>query len=64
MIETLFGKLSEQRPDIVCDVREMNLASQLFLKWCDFHCSDILKEHYDNGEAAYRFRYNLFGLEE
>lgn len=64
MLKKLFGKLCEKRPDIVIDVREENLECQLFLKANDFNCREILKDHYDNGESAYRFRYNLFGLDE
>lgn len=64
LIEKLFSQLSERRPDIVIDVRETNKDAQLFLKFCDFTCTSILKEHFDNGESAYRFRYNLFGMDE
>lgn len=64
LLNKLIGKLSEKRPDIVVDVREENVDCQMFLKRNDFTCREILKEHYDNGETAYRFRYNLFGLDE
>lgn len=57
----LYQKLSDKRSEIVVDVRESNVDCQMFLKANDFKCREILKEHYDNGESAYRFRYNLFG---
>jgi ribosomal-protein-alanine N-acetyltransferase len=64
LLKRVFGKLTENRQSITADVWECNLDCQMFLKSNDFTCREILKEHYDNGEAAYRFRYNLFGLDE
>lgn len=57
----LMKRLSEKRPNISIECRESNLGAQLFFKHCDLECEKILRSHYDNGEDAYCFRYNLFG---
>lgn len=58
MIQRLKSKLSQQRRRMLTTlVRESNLDAQLFFKACGFLAESILPEHYDNGEAAYLFRY-------
>ncbi len=63
-VSYLMRQLSEKRQNIVTECRESNLFAQLFFKHCDFDCKAILKNYYDNGENAYRFRYNLYGKDE
>lgn len=59
MIEKLVGKLSaNRRRRIEVEVRETNLAAQLFFKACEFRAVGVLKGHYENDEThedAYLF---------
>ncbi len=61
MINKLIGKLSPQRRrQLVCEVRESNLAAQLFFKALGFRCTDIVRGFYDDTpEDAYVMRYRL-----
>jgi [ribosomal protein S18]-alanine N-acetyltransferase len=55
MIEKLMSKLSQQRrTKISLEVRETNLAAQLFFKNMGFVCVSLLKDYYDDTtEDAY-----------
>ena len=55
MIEKLFGKLShERRNRISLEVRETNLAAQLFFQNLGFVATSVLRDHYDDTtEDAY-----------
>lgn len=61
MIQKLVGKLSTQRRTrIVLEVRETNLAAQLFFQKCTFRAVTVLRDFYeDSPEDAYvmQFRY-------
>ena len=61
MIEKLIGKLSSQRRNrILLEVRETNLAAQLFFRSSGFRAVSVLREFYeDTPEDAYlmQFRY-------
>jgi ribosomal-protein-alanine N-acetyltransferase len=62
MIEKLLGKLSSQRRvRITLEVRETNLAAQLFFKAAGFRAVTVLRAYYeDSPEDAYlmQFRYS------
>ena len=55
MVEKLVGKLSVQRRNrISLEVRETNLAAQLFFRSLGFVATDVLRDHYDDTtEDAY-----------
>ncbi|RLT11063.1 MAG: ribosomal-protein-alanine N-acetyltransferase RimI, partial [Planctomycetota bacterium] len=59
--EKLVDKLSQQRrQEIVLEVRESNLAAQLFFKKMGFKAVLVLRSHYDDtDEAAYVMRFAL-----
>jgi [ribosomal protein S18]-alanine N-acetyltransferase len=61
MIEKLIGKLSSQRRNrVLLEVRETNLAAQLFFRSSGFRAVSVLREFYeDTPEDAYlmQFRY-------
>ncbi len=59
MIEKLAGKLSHQRRDhILLEVRETNLAAQLFFRNLGFRATTVLRDFYDDTtEDAYLMRY-------
>lgn len=61
MVQKLISKLSTQRRTrIVLEVRETNLAAQLFFKKCAFRAVSVLRDFYtDTTEDAYlmQFRY-------
>jgi ribosomal-protein-alanine N-acetyltransferase len=61
MIDKLFGKLTPQRrKSITVEVRETNLAAQLFLKSMGFLCIDSIAASYiGTEEDSYLFRYAL-----
>jgi ribosomal-protein-alanine N-acetyltransferase len=60
MLSKLIGKLSHQRRTrISLEIRETNLAAQLFFKNSGFVCVSLLKDHYDDTtEDAYVMHYN------
>lgn len=68
MVFYLVGKLSfGRRTRIVLEVRETNLAAQLFFRDVGFRAVSVLRDHYDDtAEDAYvmRFRYRAAGAEE
>ncbi len=55
MVQKLVGKLSQQRRNrVVLEVRETNLAAQLFFKTCGFKAVSVLRDYYDDAtEDAY-----------
>ncbi|MCA9267862.1 MAG: ribosomal protein S18-alanine N-acetyltransferase [Planctomycetales bacterium] len=59
MIEKLSNKLSHQRRDrILLEVRETNLAAQLFFKSVGFRAVSVLRDFYDDTtEDAYLMEY-------
>ncbi len=63
MAAKLIGKLSShRRTSITLEVRESNLAAQMFFRSCGFKAVRTLRGWFeDSGEDAYRFRYDLGG---
>ena len=61
MIEKLINKLSQQRrQEIVLEVRETNLAAQLFFQAQEFRALCVLRNHYeDSSEDAYLMQFRL-----
>ena len=61
MVQRLVDKLSQQRrKEIVLDIRETNLAAQLFFKSQSFRAVGVLKGHYDDtDEDAYAMQFLL-----
>ena len=68
MIRKLIGKLSSQRRSrIMLEVRETNLAAQLFFRENGFRAVSVLREYYeDTPEDAYvmQYRYRVERSEE
>jgi [ribosomal protein S18]-alanine N-acetyltransferase len=67
MIAKLVGKLSHQRRTrVLLEVRETNLAAQLFFRACGFRAVSVLRDFYDDTtEDAYlmQFRYRTAEME-
>lgn len=63
MVSKLVNKLSQQgRQAITLEVRETNLAAQLFFKHQSFRAQSIFHRYYeDSHEDAYLMRYQLYG---
>lgn len=61
MMEKLIGKLSpDRRARIVLEVRETNLAAQIFFRSLGFLAISVLKDFYqDSTEDAYLMQYSL-----
>jgi ribosomal-protein-alanine N-acetyltransferase len=61
MVQRLVDKLSQQRRnEIVLEVRETNLAAQLFFSKQGFRAVTVLRNHYDDTtEDAYYMRFRL-----
>ncbi|MFK7819565.1 MAG: ribosomal protein S18-alanine N-acetyltransferase [Planctomycetaceae bacterium] len=61
MVGRLIDKLSQQRrKEIILEVRETNVAAQLFFKKRGFMALQVLRNHYeDTAEDAYYMRYRL-----
>ena len=59
MIQKLISKLSSQRrTKISLEVRETNLAAQLFFRGNGFRATDVLRDYYDDSpEDAYVMQY-------
>lgn len=66
MIEKLVNKLSQQRRQEIClEVRETNLAAQLFFRGQGLQANGVLRGHYeDTDEDAYVMRYQLYPNDE
>ena len=64
MVRRLIDKLSQQRRhEIILEVRETNLAAQLFFKSMGFMALGVLRDRYDDTtEDAYLMRYLLAGV--
>jgi ribosomal-protein-alanine N-acetyltransferase len=65
MVQKLIGKLSQQRRTrIVLEVRETNLAAQLFFRAIGFRAVNVLHDYYeDTTEDAYLMQYRYRGTE-
>ena len=61
MVEKLIGKLSSQRRNrIMLEVRETNLAAQLFFRQLGFRAVSVLRDFYvDTTEDAYLMQYRF-----
>lgn len=61
LVEKLVDKLSQQRrQELVLEVRESNLAAQLFFRRMGFKAVLVLRNHYDDtDEAAYVMRWSI-----
>lgn len=61
MVNKLVGKLSQQRRNrIVLEIRETNLAAQMFFKNLDFRAVSVLRDYYDDTvEDAYVMQYRF-----
>ena len=59
MVNKLVGKLSQQRRNRIClEIRETNLAAQLFFKNLGFRAVSVLRDYYDDTvEDAYVMQY-------
>ena len=59
MVKKLVGKLSQQRRNrIVLEIRETNLAAQMFFKNLNFRAVSLLRDYYDDTvEDAYVMQY-------
>jgi len=66
MVDKLVNKLSQQRrQEIVLEVRETNLAAQLFFKKQGLAANNVLRGHYeDTEEDAYVMSFNLYPIED
>jgi len=66
MVQRLIDKLSQQRrKEILLDVRETNLAAQMFYKKQGFRAVHVLREHYDDTtEDAYVMIYRMTQSED
>ena len=66
MVEKLVNKLSQQRrQEIALEVRETNLAAQLFFKQQGLAANSVLRGHYeDTDEDAYVMQYQLYSCDE
>ncbi len=65
MLDKLVGKLSQQRRNrITLEVRESNLAAQLFFRRAGFRAVSVLRDYYeDTTESAYVMSYSVEGQE-
>jgi ribosomal-protein-alanine N-acetyltransferase len=65
MVNKLIGKLSSQRRNrILLEVRETNLAAQLFFRSSGFRAVSVLRAFYeDTPEDAYLMQYRYRGVE-
>lgn len=61
MMDKLIGKLSSQRRNrIMLEVRETNLAAQLFFRSMGFRAISVLRDYYDDAiEDAYLMQYRF-----
>ena len=61
MVNKLVGKLSQQRRNrIILEIRETNLAAQMFFKNLNFRAISLLRDYYDDTvEDAYVMQYRF-----
>ena len=66
LVEKVFGKLSRKRRSrVITEVRESNLAAQLFFRSIGFAAIEILRDfEKDTGEDSYLFEYWYFAEAE
>jgi len=66
MVNKLIGKLSQQRRNrIVLEIRETNLAAQMFFKNLGFVAVSVLRDYYDDTvEDAYVMQYRFKSAED
>ena len=66
MVQKLIGKLSQQRRNrIVLEIRETNLAAQMFFKNLDFRAVSVLRDYYDDTvEDAYVMQYRYKSVDK
>ncbi|MEX0704840.1 MAG: ribosomal protein S18-alanine N-acetyltransferase [Planctomycetales bacterium] len=66
MVTRLIDKLSQQRrKEIILEVRESNLAAQLFFRNQGFRAVQVLRNHYDDTtEDAYYMRYVMTAADD
>ncbi len=66
MVDKLAHKLSQQRRhEIILEVRESNLAAQLFFRSQNLTASAVLRGYYeDTAEDAYQMKYRLMRTDE
>ncbi|MDG1872676.1 MAG: ribosomal protein S18-alanine N-acetyltransferase [Mariniblastus sp.] len=66
MVNKLIGKLSQQRRNrIVLEIRETNLAAQMFFKNLGFMAVSVLRDYYDDTvEDAYVMQYRFKSAED
>jgi ribosomal-protein-alanine N-acetyltransferase len=66
MMDKLINKLSQQRRrEIALEVRETNLAAQLFFRSRGLHACGVLRSHYnDTTEDAYQMRFQLYPADD
>ena len=66
MVKKLVGKLSQQRRNrIVLEIRETNLAAQLFFRNQGFRAVSVLRDYYDDTvEDAYVMQYRYRSREQ
>jgi ribosomal-protein-alanine N-acetyltransferase len=66
MLQKLVAKLSHQRRSrILLEVRETNLAAQLFFRKCGFRAISVLRDFYeDTTEDAYLMQYRCTAADE
>lgn len=59
MVQKLIGKLSQQRRNkVVLEIRETNLAAQVFFRNLGFRATTVLRDYYDDTtEDAYVMQY-------
>lgn len=61
MVQRLIDKLAQQRrEEIELEIRETNLAAQLFFRHHHFRATEVIRQFYDDTtEDAYRMQYRL-----
>lgn len=61
IVAKLVGNLSSQRrTSMTLEIRETNVAAQVFFRSLGFKCESVLRDFYDDSdEDAYLFRYQL-----
>lgn len=59
LLEVLIGRLTKERNRITLEVRETNLAAQMFFRAVGFYATKVLSDWYDNtDEDAYFMQYD------
>lgn len=59
LLQVLIGRLTSERLRITLEVRETNLAAQMFFRSVGFYATKVLQDWYDNvDEGAYFMQYD------